>query len=540
MISKDLLKSIPDKPGVYIMYSSEGEVIYIGKSINLRNRVNSYFSSKNHTKRIQNLINRVEKIDYIVTSNEAEALILEATLIKRHKPRYNILMKDSKFFPFIKLSKDEFPYINATRKYIPNENVEYFGPYVDSELPYKIVDLIQRTFRLRTCKKLPKKACLNYYISRCSAPCIKKITKEEYQKDVENVKLLLNGKVNEVIERLQKEMIEESKKLNFEKAATIRDNINTLRTLKNQEQYIFQKEDINAIYISTSTFNEFVNYYLIYIINGKFFGKESVTLNTNEEESTLERFLSDVFLSIDNNLLVKKIIAPSEIIEGIKSFFSKLSGNFNHFKDIEIILPQDEKDLKILDNAKKNSKIILNEHISKIDISEKEEEELRSLIKVEKEISIIDGFDIANYGNEIAVGSSVRFIDGKPYKKGYKIFRINTVIGQNDFAMIEETVFRRYSKKEDKLPDLILIDGGLGQLNSAIKSLKKLNLEIPIISLAKEEEKIILPSRKELKLPINSYALRLLQRVRDEAHRFGNNFIKNVKSKTLKSKKLKK
>lgn len=532
MIEKDFIKSLPEKPGIYIMYSEEGEIIYIGKSINLKNRISSYFSSKKNSKRIQNLVERISKIEYIITSNEAEALILEATFIKKYKPRYNILLKDSKFFPFIRLSKDDFPYINATRKYEPSENIEYFGPYVDSELPYKIVDIIQKTFKLRTCKKMPKKACLNYYISRCSAPCINKITKEEYQENVEKAKLVLNGHINEVIEKLQKEMYEESKKLNFEKAATIRDTINIIKRLKEQEQYIFQKENINADYISFSELGEFINYYLIHVVNGKFLGKESITLNKNEEENTIERFLSDTYLSSENKTINKKIITEYNLFEETKIFFEKISTNLEEFKNIEITTPQDEKDIKLLENAKKNSEILLNEHISKIDMSEKEEEELKELLSIKKGISIIDGFDIANYGSEIAVGSSVRFIDGKPHKRGYRIFRIKTVSGQNDFAMIGEIVFRRY-KNEEKLPDLILIDGGLGQLNSAIKSLKALNLEIPIISLAKEEEKIILPSGKGIILPRNSYALRLLQRVRDETHRFGNRFIRNIKSKSL-------
>lgn len=528
MINKGFLKTIPEVPGVYIMFSETGEVIYIGKSINLKNRINSYFSSKKHSKRIQNMVNKVARIEYIIVNTETEALILEANLIKKHKPKYNILMKDSKFYPFVKISKDEFPYINATRKYEPSDNFEYFGPFTDNRLPYKLVEVIQQVFKLRTCRKLPKKACLNYYIDLCSAPCISKISIEEYKKDVENAKKVLRGEIENVIETLINEMKKEAKNLNFERASSLRDSIQILKELESQKQHIFDTaENQNADYISFSENEEYINFYTIHVVNGKFLGKESITFS-KEEEKPLEKFLSNIYLLNEEKPYIERVIVENQIFDDVKNFFKIINEN------IKVEEPNNEKDLKLLEICRKNSYITLNEHLAKIDMEEKEIEELCQVLGIEN-ASIIDGFDIANYGDEIAVGSSVRFIDGVPSKKYYRIFKIKNVQGQNDFAMIEEAVFRRYKKEKENgiLPDLILIDGGKGQLNFAMNSLKKLDLKIPIIALAKQEEKIIFPDTKELKLPRNSYALRLLQRIRDEAHRFGNTFIRNIKSKKM-------
>ncbi|MEN2998316.1 MAG: excinuclease ABC subunit UvrC [Brevinematia bacterium] len=533
MVNKEFLKQIPETTGVYVMYSETGEVLYIGKSVNLKNRITSYFTSKNHSRRIQNLVNKVAKIDYIVVNTESEALILEANLIKRHKPRYNVLMKDSKFFPFVKLSKDEFPYINATRKYEPSHEFEYFGPFTDSTLPHKLVDVIQRVFKIRTCRKMPKKACLNYYIDRCSAPCEKKISPIEYINNVEKTKKVLKGEIDEVIAILEKEMKESAKDLNFEKASFLRDSINALKEIETQKQFVFSADEFTtADYISFSETEDLINFYIAHIIGGKFLGKESITLEKKEEENPLEKFLSSIYLLSSEDLKISRIFAEVEMLHGIRSFFDKIKDSISY--PIDILAPQEEKDSKILEICRKNSEITLNEHLARIDMENKELEELCNILGIES-ISVIDGFDVANYGDEISVGSSVRFIDGVASKKYYRVFKIKTVEGQNDFGMIEEIVYRRYSReKEDgQLPELILVDGGKGQLNSATRSLKKLELNIPVIALAKQEEKIILPNGEELKLPRSSYALRLLQRIRDEAHRFGNTFIRNIKSKRM-------
>ncbi len=527
-MDKKFLKALPELPGVYIMYSENGEVIYIGKSINLKNRVSSYFTSKNLSRRILNMVSRVAKIEYIVVNNEAEALILEANLIKKHKPRYNVLMKDSKFYPFVRLSKDKFPYINATRKYEPSEEFEYFGPFTDNRLPYMLVDVIQRVFRIRTCRVMPKKVCLNYHIGRCSAPCESKISYEEYSKDVENAKKVLRGDIDEVIEELNKEMKKEAMNLNFEKASFLRDSINILKELKNQEQYVFYSgSNESADYISFSEDGGFVNFYVAHILDGKFSGKESITFRIDEEENPLEKFLSNIYLISEENRIMK-VVVDTNIYNRVKEFFDKVSLN------VEVCEPSEEREFKILELCKRNSELVLSNHLARIDMKDKEIEELCKVLNLEN-ISIIDGFDVANYGEEVAVGASVRFVDGEPFKKGYRVFNIKTVEGQNDFGMINEIVFRRYKREKDngQLPDLILIDGGRGQLNSAIDALNALGLKIPIVSLAKQEEKIVIPDGTEIVLPRNSYALRLLQRVRDEAHRFGNTFVKKVKLKRM-------
>lgn len=530
MANKDLLKSIPEKTGVYVMYSKTGEVIYVGKSINLKSRISSYFSTKGHSRRIQNMVSKVVKVDFIVVNTESEALILEATLIKKHKPRYNVLMKDSKFYPFVKVSRDEFPYINVTRKYKPDETVEYFGPFTDSKLPHKLVDVIQRVFKLRVCRNMQKSVCLNYYIDRCSAPCVGKISPKEYRENVEKAKEILRGKVDEVINSLTEMMREEAKKLNFEKASFLRDSIQALRELENQKQYVFDPAGTGNIdYISFSESGELINFYVAHTVDGKFFGKESITLSRVDEENPLERFLSEIYL-VGEFGKVDKIFTEREVFEGVDNFFKKL---VSLGVRVVVSVPTEEKDIKILELCRKNSEIVLTDHSHRVDMEAKELEELCRVLGLKK-AEVIDGFDIANYGDEIFVGSGVRFVGGEPAKKYYRLFKIKSVEGQNDVAMLAEIVLRRYKKeKEDGiLPDLILVDGGKGQLNSAISSLKHLSLNIPVIALAKQEEKIILPD-KEIILPPNSYALRLLQRVRDEAHRFCNTFARKVKSKLL-------
>lgn len=532
MIDKDVLKTLPESPGVYIMYSETGEVIYIGKSINLKNRVSSYFTSKNHSRRVQNLVNRVAKIDYIVVNNETEALILEANLIKRHKPRYNILMKDSKFYPFVKMSKDEFPYINATRKYEPSKMFEYFGPYTDSNLPYRLVDVIQRVFKLRTCRKMPKKACLNYYIGRCSAPCIGLISSEEYMKDVQNARKVLKGEIEEVISNLKEEMFKASRELNFEKAAHLRDSIKVLSELESQKQFVFSTDEgTTSDYIASTENEDLVNFYLAHVVNGRFIGKQSITFNKNDEENPLEKFLSIIYLESEEPVSIGRVCVEDRIFAQVSSFFSKVGSSFS---DTVVITASDEADRRILEICRKNSELLLNEHSARMDMENKELDELCKVLGIEN-VSVIDGFDIANYGDEVAVGSSVRFIDGMPSKKNYRIFKIKTVEGQNDFGMIKEIVYRRYKREMEtgNLPDLIVIDGGVGQLNSAISSLEELGLDIPIISIAKQEEKIYTKDGREIILPRNSYALRLIQRIRDETHRFGNTFVRNLKSKQL-------
>ncbi|MFN4245288.1 MAG: excinuclease ABC subunit UvrC [Brevinematia bacterium] len=526
-MDREFLRKIPELPGIYIMYSKTGDVLYIGKSINLKKRVSSYFSSKDHPKKTRELVNKVDKIDYIVVNNETEALILEANLIKRYRPRYNILMKDSKFYPFVKVSRDEIPYIIATRKYEPSSSFEYFGPFTNNKLPYDIVEVIQRVFKIRTCRIMPKKACLNYYLDLCSGPCIGRISRDEYMKNVENAKKVLRGEIGEVLELLTSEMKNEAKNLNFEKASFLRDSIKVLEEIKSQEQYVFDTtSDRTVDYISYSLNENFINFYVAHIVNGRFIGKESITIS-RDEEKPLEKFLSSVYL-IDSYIVPKKIFVDKDIIEDAKVFFDKVS------LDVELEIPSFERDINIMELCRKNSNIVLADHTSRIRMIDEEMDELCEIVGVEG-ISVIDGFDITNYADEMAFGSSVRFIDGIPVKRYYRIFKIKSIQGQNDFEMMEEIVYRRYKreKENDRLPDLVLIDGGRGQLNFAIRALKNLGLDIPIIALAKQEEKIVFPDGKELILPRNSYALRLLQRIRDEAHRFGNTFIRNIKSKSF-------
>ncbi len=524
-MDQEIIANLPEKPGVYVMYDEKGNVIYIGKSVNLRNRVSSYFSNPNLHRRTKNMVSTVRKIDYFITNNEAEALILEATLIKKHKPKYNILMKDSKFFPFVKVSKHEFPYIIATRKYYSSDDSIYYGPYIDSKVPYMLVEVIQKLFKIRTCVNMPKKVCLNYHIGYCSGPCEGKISKEEYNLNVVFAKKLLEGNISELISDLENKMKMEAKEMNFEKAAFYRDAINLIKQVENQKQWVFSSDTSkNCDYISYSRTGNIWGFIVVYLRNGKVVGKNTLFFDEIIQEKPFESFLSSIYFITDNPDIPKKIVVENELIEKAKEFFK----NFKSFT-IDLSIP-DIEDENVLKIAKSNISVQLQDYISRLVSEDQELNELCKILEMEK-ISIIDGFDVANYGDEIAVGSCVRFVDGEPDKRFYRIFKIKNVSGQNDFAMIKESVYRRYKNLEEELPDLVVIDGGMGQLNMALQAVRELGIKLRVISISKKEEKIHLPSGEEIKLSRNSPALKILQKVRDEAHRFGNMFVKKLKIK---------
>ncbi|KYC52933.1 MAG: excinuclease ABC subunit C [Candidatus Methanofastidiosum methylothiophilum] len=515
-MSNDLYpkKIFPEEPGIYIMKDSEGKVLYVGKAKSLRKRLSSYFQ-KNIPDRVSFLMNRVEDIETIVTDNETEALLLEYNLIKKYKPRYNIHFRDDKKYPYIKITNEEYPKIIVSRK-VDEDGAFYFGPYSDVGSARRMLALARNIFKIRSCKKMGNRPCLNYYIKRCSAPCSEEISKETYRDSIKDLLMFFDNKGEELISKLTKEMEINSKELEFEKAAILRDKIDAIRKSMEQQK-IFLDSPINK---------DVIGYYdkvsvcicIIMVRNGVLTGTKNFPIEDAifEKEETLSSFLKQHYI---DNFLPSKIILPFDIPERgeIQKFLSSKEDNL-------IITPAStvrEKEEVLL--ATKNAELFLS--------SQKKTplEGLRESLGLENIPRRIEGYDISNIGPELKVGSQVTFIDGKPSKENYRIYKIKTVAGQDDISSLREVLNRRL-KHTEFLPDLILIDGGKGHLNTALSVLKSERLEIPTVALAKQEEDLYTEDGLNPKMEPDSK--NLLIRVRDEAHRFAIKNLRNMKRKT--------
>lgn len=405
---KQNINQLPLTSGCYLMKDKSDRVIYVGKAVSIRKRVQSYFRTRKHMNKTDLLVAEIARVDCVQTHSEAEALILEASLIKQHDPKYNVELKDDKTYPYIQITDEEFPRISVERPHEKNPRYIYYGPYVNPGLVREALLLMRKIFHFRTCTPFPDKECLDYHIGLCDAPCIKKITKKEYQRNIRNVRLILEGKKDQLYRSLRKDMEIFSRKQDYEHAAQVRD----------------QLKAIGALYSGTKD----INYY-------------------------------------------------------------------------------------------------------------KEAEQLQRLLNLPRLPERIETFDISNIMGNQAVGSMVSFLNGTPDKSNYRRFKIKGVLGIDDFKMMAEIVRRRYTRLKNEhriFPDLIVIDGGKGQLSAACEELKKLEIDVPIISLAKREEEVFSPNkRNSVKLPKDSLGLQLLQRARDEAHRFAVAYHKHLRQKNV-------
>ena len=536
---KEKLKYIPDKSGVYFMKDEKNNIIYIGKAKSLKKRVNSYFTKSNKDVKTTALVEHIADFDYIITENEVEALIFEAEMIRKHKPHYNILLKDQKSFPFVAITNERFPRIIKARNVINKENANkfrnYYGPYVESEKVNNIVKFMTDNFKFRRCKldfplKRPIRPCLYYHIGKCTAPCANLITEEDYDKTVEEASMILDGGIDKLVSNLKKEMESYAKKLEFEKAKDIRDKIDTLKSINvEQNIYIQESEDMDILGIYGEKGN-----YIIVILSVKdgrladrkdFSLKDSSNLySLNNDNNSIYSDIVSAFFSqyyIYANLIPNTILTEVKIndITVIKDYLKKISG-----KAVKIKFDETKKGL--INIANNNAKHLFEEKILVKEIP-LGINRLKEIFKLSKTPNIIESFDIAHIQGAYTMAGMVRFVNGISDNKNYRLFNIKTVEGIDDFASIKEAVYRRYKRlKEEKLkfPDLILIDGGRGQLNSAIEALKELEIKgQPIMALAKKFEEIYLPNREEpVLLEDNEPARLFLQKVRDETHRFVN------------------
>ncbi len=540
---KTKLRLLPTKPGCYLWKNDKGKIIYVGKAVNLKNRVMSYVSGKPSDSKTARLVSKIADLDYIITNTETEALELEANLIKQHRPRYNILLKDDKRYPFIKVTtKEPFPRVFVTRDYVKDGN-KYFGPHTNAGAVRKTMRLMEWIFPIRRCQRLIPadkivftKACINYQLGTCTAPCIGKIGVEEYRHIVEQMMRFLKGKHNAIIDELKCEMQEQADKMEFEKAALTRDKIEALQKVQsNRTMFLTDFKDRDIIALAKE--EDIAAVVVIKMVEGKVLHKETYPL-TQVKESTeaeiLSFFLQSYYAQVDD--------LPHSILLQLEPTDMKI---LNDWLGNRLTLPQRGEKAQLINVAKLNAFNFVEEqklaHLRKATRTIIPIQELKELLDLPKLPRKIVCMDISTIQGSDTVSSAVFFENGKPKKNLYRKYIIKTVEGQDDFASMAETLERflkETNENEPLKPDLIVIDGGKGQLNKAFNQLKKQSDgSISMISLAKRIEEVFVAGHKtSILLPRSSGALRVLVDVRDEAHRFAITFHRQRRSKrTIKS-----
>ncbi|MDR0921596.1 MAG: excinuclease ABC subunit UvrC [Lactobacillales bacterium] len=527
---KAKLALLPDQPGCYLMKDKNGTIIYIGKAKILKNRVRSYFHGSHNTK-TERLVSEIDDFEYIVTESNIEALLLEINLIKKNSPKYNIMLKDDKTYPFIKITNEPYPRLLITRKVLKDKAL-YFGPYPDVGAANETKKLLDRLFPLRKCKVLPKEVCLYYHMGQCLAPCVFNIPKDTYPKMVEEIKSFLNGGHDTIQKELQKKMEEAAKNLEFEKAAEYRDQIQAIETVMTRQKMTnadLQDRDVFGYAVDKG----WMCVQVFFVRQGKLIERE-VSLFPFYDDAQ-DDFLTYVgqFYQENEHFIPKEILIPNDI--DVASVEAML-----HTK---VVQPKRGEKKKLVELANKNARVNLQE---KFDLIEKKEE--RTIGAVERlgdAMNIptpirIEAFDNSNIMGTNPVSAMVVFVDGKPAKKEYRKYKIKTVEGPDDYASMREVIYRRYSRvlKENlPLPDLILIDGGKGQVDAALEVLdNQLGLDLPIAGMAKNDKhktsELLFGEKLEvIPLPRNSQEFFLLQRIQDEVHRFAITFHRQLRSK---------
>jgi len=542
-----ILDTLPDKPGCYIMKDNTGKIIYVGKAINLRNRVRSYFhESADHSYKIKQLVLNIADIEWIIVGSELEALILEMNLIKQHKPRYNVRLKDDKRYPYIKVQwQDPFPKLIVTRRMI-DDGARYFGPYTSVWAVHQTLDVLRRIFPYLTCAReitgKDARPCLYYDIKLCTGPCIGAIDKTGYRQMIDDLCKFLEGRTGPVIKRLEKDMQTASGSLQYEKAAAIRNQIQAIDQVV-EKQKVISSDLIDSDIIAMARADGEACVQIFFVRSGKLIGREYFILEGTEEEKDEEILSEFVKQFYDQAAFIpENVLLPQELEEAqiIKQWL-KLRRN-DHKIEISIPRQSDSKDLidMATENAVETLKSLRSRWLADKNRQHESLNDLQIALELKNIPNRIECYDISTIQGTFSVGSMVVFEQGVPNKKYYRHFNIRTVEGQDDFASMEEVLqrrFRRWQSSQDEkstpgkkpdlafsiLPDLIIVDGGKGQLARAIKILSdyKLTDNVLVIGLAKQQEEIFLPNRKDsIMLSNTSQGFYLIQRIRDEAHRF--------------------
>ena len=554
------LKKLPAKPGVYLMHDARDEIIYVGKAVSLKNRVRQYFqSSRNKTAKIEQMVSKIARFEYIITDSELEALVLECNLIKEHRPRYNTMLKDDKTYPYIKVTAwEDFPRVMLSRE-MKKDKSKYFGPYTSVGAVKDTLDLIHKLYRIRTCSRsLPKdmgkeRPCLNYHIKQCNAPCQRYITRAEYQKGIQKILDFLNGNYKELMKELEEKMAAASEEMDFEKAIEYRELLSSIKQVAQKQKITSSgQEDRDIIAMARDGQDGVVQ--VFFVREGRLIGRDHFHMNTAVEEEPgqiLSSFVKQFYAGtpfIPRELLLQ---VPLEEEEVIASWLSAKRG-----QKVRLVSPKKGEKEKLVELAAKNARMVLDQDKDKI-----KREEIRTIGAMNQvgewlklgNIRRIEAFDISNISGFESVGSMIVYEDGKPKRSDYRKFRIQSVQGPNDYASMEEVLTRRFThglEEEERLkqrgmdldlgsftrfPDLIMMDGGRGQVNIALEVLRKLNLEIPVCGMVKDDNhrtRGLYFHNIEIPIDKHSEGFRLITRIQDEAHRFAIEYHRSLRSKT--------
>ncbi|MBO8434084.1 MAG: excinuclease ABC subunit UvrC [Tyzzerella sp.] len=546
------LKKLPEKPGVYIMKDENDAIIYVGKAKILKNRVRQYFrNTKNQPPKVKAMVKHIKEFEYIVTDSEMEALILECNLIKLHKPHYNIMLKDDKMYPYIKITVNEdFPRIFVTRNYV-RDNAKYIGPITDALAVKEMIETIHKLFPIRKCKKVfprdigKERPCLNYHIGQCKAPCDGLISKEEYRKYIDEAILLIEGKHEEIAKKMRLEMEEASENLEFEKAMAIRDKLKSIKSIAEKQKMANTGLGDCDVIAFARAYNEGI-VQVFFIRGGKMTGREHFLLDNVdgiERGEVITDFVKQFYSG--TAFVPKEIIVQDDIVseekEIIEGFLSDIKGS-----KVTITAPQKGEKKKLVDLASKNAIIVFEQTGERLKREEKRTvgavSQIQKALGIDKEIVRIEAYDISNTQGFDSVGSMVVFEKGKAKRSDYRKFKIKTVIGANDFASMEEVLTRRFKRglsSEDngsfsKMPDLIMMDGGKIQVNAGKSILEKFGLDIPICGMIKDDRhrtRGLIYNDEEIYMPLSSEGFLLVTRIQDEVHRFAIEYHRKLREK---------
>ena len=537
---KSILKTIPTDPGVYRYYDDKGEIIYVGKAKNLKRRVHSYFNKQQQSRKVSVLVSRIDDIRFTVVNSEMEALLLENNFIKQYKPRYNILLKDDKTYPWICIKNEKFPRVFLTRKKV-NDGSTYFGPYPSVMTAKTLLEMLRQLYPIRNCKLILRqeniknghyRPCLEYHIGNCKAPCDGSVSEDDYNEMIYNVKKVIKGNIQEVLRDMRSKMMAHAAKLEFEQAQDIKDKYDLLENYHAKsvvcsntahDMEVFSFEDADASF--------YINY--MKIVEGAIIQSHSLEIKRKLEE-TPEELLSMAIIEIHQMNTGTDSDTDSHINKGKKNreIIIPIELDIN-IEGVRFTVPQRGEKFEILELSQRNAKQYRLEMEKLRTLVDPERHTKRILNQMKEDLKlpvlpeVIECFDNSNFQGDYAVAAMTQFVNAKPNKSGYRHFNIKTVEGPNDFASMEEIIYRRYSRllnENQRLPDLIVVDGGKGQLSSAVKILQQLGLfgKISIIGIAEKLEEIYFPGDSiPLYIDKRSETLKVIQHIRDEAHRFG-------------------
>ena len=556
---KEELKKLPAKPGVYLMHDKSDAIIYVGKAISLKNRVRQYFQAgRRVSPKIERMISQIDHFEYIITDSEVEALVLENNLIKEHEPKYNTMLKDDKTYPYIKATVyEDFPRLIYSRQ-TKKDKCKYFGPFTNVTAARDTLEFAHKIYRIRTCRRvLPRdigkeRPCLNYHIGKCNAPCQGYISKEEYNKNFNKALKLIEGDYKQVIEYLEEKMYEASEKMEYEQAAVCRDLIESVKKMS-VKQKINDFGGMDRDVVARARTNEEAVVQVFFIREGKLIGRDHFHLKGSygeKENDMLQAFIKQFYAGtpfIPREVMVEYEVTESELIE--KWLSEKRGGK------VSIIVPKKGQKERLVELAHKNAAMVLTKDMEKI---KREEERTTGAMKQIsgwlglEDVSRVESYDISNISGFLSVGSMVVFDDGKPKKSEYRKFRIKTVEGPNDYASMYEVLKRRFSHglmeieqlneknfstefgSFTKFPDLIMMDGGVGQVHIAMQVLSELDIDIPVCGMVKDDNhrtRGLFFDEHEIPIDTNSEGFRLMTRIQDEVHRFAIEYHRSLRSK---------